>query len=1101
MKKTKSYVSLFTVFCLLASLLVVPSIVKADPLNEESNANNHHDSTRVENQAGQDLHIEIEAANGQRRLLDYVDSPPGGYFVAVLTDRYGSRTGNDNLYNVAVQVNAQQEVTLVTNKAKQWNESPNIAILQDGFVLLAQDDNYAVGYRQFLQDNFQEGDPVKLLVNGNEVNVDQFKELTEEVARPSYLALDHAAMFSVTQEITRTAISGRLLNYSANSGYSIEVNGEEVVLTGEGGFSKQVDLQPKTNYIDIEVFRNGRLEDTQYVTVYRYMGIHDEHEVWLWIEQSTNAKNYPDKESIRRMLLKAKDAGVTGVQYPAKGHEGFVTYLHNELSHTPHISGIQERSKQGVPEDFDQLQAFIEVARELDLKIAAVFNVYGGGTVSYSIGNPYQLLSSALTPEQLHAYEEWVYSVDDGGEIKRFSDSNYKSKVIHFLNPANGEVQDYQLKHFEEVMRNYDVDAIILDRARYDTMHADFSPESKAQFEQFLSERDKALANWPEDVFEHRYDGQGQFAETVPGPLYYDWLAFRSMVSKKFMQKTRDLVDRVNAEQGTDIPLAISLGSWYENYYQSGQNWVSPNFVYDERLGLPIDELYTNPEYGYQETAFGDPELFDYMVIGTYQNNPAAIKRYLTLLNVLTLEEFPVYAGMQVPNLPEPQDQREAFQAAFRFSNGIKMFDLSRLNWEIQKAAINDYDYVKTYQLGLSIPESMSGFPPQFEPVEDYEKLVERGFIEADFLNQGLAKGSIVVYSDVFGEATGTSGRYTVEAVVDADGGVSRVVNKSQAVQWSWGSSEPANSPIPPGGLVVSTIDRDGTRTLRQLVAHVYNSGDELRAALLRGHHDYDGLVTEDSVIAYEGSVEVIGAGETIEITVNGQQAAVDEYGEFTKEIDLEPGENEVIVEVFVDNLKTNSVTVAVTRVPESGLEAPQNLRAESVTATSVQLAWDGGVGADGRPLSYRLYQDGIQRATVTANVYEVTGLIPETTYQFMVTAVDSAGNESVPSESLTITTSAVSPPGVATLRSQLETYIVSGDVEGPLINQLTNQLNQVEHHLSKGHYSQAVKHLEDFLKHLNNPPMQKHVTSEAKQILEALANLLLEHWAAGHPG
>lgn len=955
----------------------------------------------------EDLHIEVEAANGNRRSINFVDTPPSGYFVGVYTERYGSQTGNENRYNVAVQVNADFKVTLVTNQSRQWNESPNIDILQDGFTLLAQDDSYALGYRQFLLENFQVGDPVSLYIDGNEVTLEQFKALTEEIARPSYVSLNQPDRFSVTKDETQTEISGRLMNYNPDNDYRIVVDGSEATLTADGAFSSQVSLEPKTNYVSIEVYRDDRLEDTHYVTVYRYMGVHDEHEVWLWIEQSTNAKNYPNKESIRRMLLQAKDAGVTGVQYPAKGHEGFVTYLHNELSQTPHISQIQEPTKQGVPEDFDQLQAFIEVARELDLKIAAVFNVYGGGTVSYSVNQPYQLLSTALTPEQLHEYEEWIYSVDDGGEIRRFSDSLYKNKVIHFLNPANEVVQDYQLKHFEEVMKNYDVDAIILDRARYDTMHADFSPESRAQFEDFLSERNKSLVHWPEDVFEHRYNSAGEFTETVPGPLYYDWLAFRSSVSKAFMQKTRDLVDRVNLEQGTDIPLAISLGSWYENYYQSGQNWASPRFDYDERLGLPLNELYNNPEYRYQETAFGDPDIFDYMVIGTYQNNPAAVKRYLTLLNVLTMEEFPVYAGMQVPNLPEPQDQREAFQAAFQFSNGIKMFDLSRLNWEVQKAAIQDYEYVKTYQLGISIPESLQGFPPSFQPVENYERLIEKGFIEADYVNQGLAKGSIIVYSDSFAETTGTSGRYTVEAVVGADGLVNDMVNKQQAIQWSWGSSNPANSVIPEDGLVISTIDHDGTRTLRQLIAYVFNIGDPVRAALLRGQRHYDGIVTSGSILNYEGSVEVIGAGNEIEVYINGQAAQVDEYGEFVRAVELTPGENTLTVEVYVDQLKTNEVSVALTYEPGS-----------------------------------------------EASLEELQG--------------------------------------------QLTAFIANGQVRGPLVNQLGNRLSQVDHHYSSGRLSQAINHLEQFLKHLNNPPMQGHVDAEAKSALEHLANQLLAKWDGG---
>ena len=869
------------------------------------------------------LQIEIQASNGAIRKIDFVDTPPDGHYVAVLTSRYGDRTGNENLYNTAVQVNEHNQVTMVTNKALLWNESPNIAILDNGFTLLAQDSSYALGFRKFLIENFNVGDTIRLLINGEEVTLEQFKQLTNDIAKPSSIVVDQPEMYSVTKDETTTTVSGYLTNYSAENDYSVNVQGQVVQLTDEGQFSHIVQLNEKTNYINVEVLKDGEPIDTRHVIVYRYMREHDEHDVWLWIEQSTNAKNFPNKESIRRMLLKAKDAGVTGVQFPVKGHEGFVTYLKNDLSGTPHISQIQEPSKQGVPEDFDQLQAFIDVSRELDLKIVAVFNVFAGGTVTYTVNQPYQLLSTALTEEQLHEYEEWVYSVDDSGEIKRFKDSNYQNKVIHFLNPANPAVQEYQLKHFEEVMRNYDVDAVVLDRARYDTMHADFSPVSRERFEDFLADRDKTLVNWPADVFEHQYDQAGNYVETVNGPLYYDWLAFRSTMTKQFMEKTRELVDRVNADQNTEIQLAVSLGSWYENYYQSGQNWASPDFVYDERLDFPVDELYTNPEYRYRETAFGDPEIFDYMVIGTYQNNPAAIKKYLTMLNILTMEKFPVYAGMQVPVLPEPADQREAFQAAFTFSNGIKLFDLSRLNWDIQKAAINDYEYVKQYQLGISLPEHMPDFPANFEPVGSFNAHIEKGFIEANDYNQGLSKGSIVVYNEIFGETTGTSGRFTVEAVVGAEGQVSKVVNKQQAINWSWGTSETANSDIPEGGFVIATIDNDGIKTKRQLIAHAYSSGDEVRAAVLQGHLDYDGTTTSASSVTLKGTVEVLGAG-IAQVTINGNTAEVDEYGEFAGDVQLELGANHVEIIVHVDGLKTNQVAVQITRIEGTTPEPEQ---------------------------------------------------------------------------------------------------------------------------------------------------------------------------------
>ncbi|SFB28145.1 2',3'-cyclic-nucleotide 2'-phosphodiesterase / 3'-nucleotidase [Lentibacillus halodurans] len=72
--------------------------------------------------------------------------------------------------------------------------------------------------------------------------------------------------------------------------------------------------------------------------------------------------------------------------------------------------------------------------------------------------------------------------------------------------------------------------------------------------------------------------------------------------------------------------------------------------------------------------------------------------------------------------------------------------------------------------------------------------------------------------------------------------------------------------------------------------------------------------------------------------------------------------------------------------------------------------------------------------------------------------------------------------------------YINSGDVQHPLAVQLTNKLRQAEHHLEKGHHQQAVKKVDDFLKHLNNKGMDKFVTAEAKEALQNEGAELVEN-------
>lgn len=79
----------------------------------------------------------------------------------------------------------------------------------------------------------------------------------------------------------------------------------------------------------------------------------------------------------------------------------------------------------------------------------------------------------------------------------------------------------------------------------------------------------------------------------------------------------------------------------------------------------------------------------------------------------------------------------------------------------------------------------------------------------------------------------------------------------------------------------------------------------------------------------------------------------------------------------------------------------------------------------------------------------------------------------------------------VASTQAMIEQFKESGVLKGPLASQLTNAWHQVEHHLSKGSADQAVNHLERFLMHLHHEPLQDHISSQAKAMLNEGAQRL----------
>jgi len=84
---------------------------------------------------------------------------------------------------------------------------------------------------------------------------------------------------------------------------------------------------------------------------------------------------------------------------------------------------------------------------------------------------------------------------------------------------------------------------------------------------------------------------------------------------------------------------------------------------------------------------------------------------------------------------------------------------------------------------------------------------------------------------------------------------------------------------------------------------------------------------------------------------------------------------------------------------------APVNLRAATVTDTTVSLSWTAAsdnVAVTG----YRIFRNGSLLLTSSALQFTDSGLQPSTSYQYSVSALDASGNESLASE-VSVTTSA----------------------------------------------------------------------------------------------
>lgn len=113
---------------------------------------------------------------------------------------------------------------------------------------------------------------------------------------------------------------------------------------------------------------------------------------------------------------------------------------------------------------------------------------------------------------------------------------------------------------------------------------------------------------------------------------------------------------------------------------------------------------------------------------------------------------------------------------------------------------------------------------------------------------------------------------------------------------------------------------------------------------------------------------------------------------------------------VFLDtDVATTAAWLETNTAAEGDSEAPTtptNLTSPAQTANTVDLAWDAStdnVGVTG----YKVYKDGALVLTTAQTTAQVTGLVASTSYDFTVSAIDAAGNESAPTAALTQVTTA----------------------------------------------------------------------------------------------
>ncbi|WP_139892514.1 alpha amylase family protein [Bacillus sp. D386] len=368
----------------------------------------------------------------------------------------------------------------------------------------------------------------------------------------------------------------------------------------------------------------------------------------LWVDFLANGTRLLDPEKTKELIQHALNCKVTHLVIDAKIPYGFTTYPSEYAYHVSELKDEQYHDWKG--RDF--LQEMIDHAKNSGLKIIANVDVFAEGNGIDKEGMVY------AQPEwQVVHYNEAFSSMPTAAE-------NHNDPTV-FVNPIHPEVEAYELNIIQEIVRNYEIDGVVLDRCRYPNVYGDFSKLSKQRFEAFIG---KEVKKWPADILIVE-DKKPMF-----GPLFPKWAEFRAKNIKNFVQKAKNVVKTRNP----DFIFSIYVGSWYPLYYNEGVNWGSES--YRPSLEWASETYHTS----------GYAEEFDFIMTGCYysdvtikeaQSNGRPASWYSVEGAIEMSEEAingktPVIASLFLKDYTNDVEQfKKAVQLCKERTNGVMLFD------------------------------------------------------------------------------------------------------------------------------------------------------------------------------------------------------------------------------------------------------------------------------------------------------------------------------------------------------------------------------------------------------------------------------------------
>ncbi|MDQ3712508.1 MAG: family 10 glycosylhydrolase [Acidobacteriota bacterium] len=305
----------------------------------------------------------------------------------------------------------------------------------------------------------------------------------------------------------------------------------------------------------------------------------------IWVSSTASADVLENEKNIAAFIDKAKQTGFDTVILYTKELNGHVIYPSKIAPRLTEHKGVKYNT------DFDALRTFIEECHKRGMRLHAAFDIFTeGNKLIPGIGIGF---------DKRKDWQSVAYDVDEADKtIKIAPIGEFKQGIPLWMNAALPAVQDYELSIIREVLDNYAIDGVVMDRARWNGINCDFSHYSRERFADYIKNKN---LKFPEDVYEIKLDANGK-KQIVEGKFYKQWLEWRASVIKGFFVRLNKMVRSAKPK----VSLESYVGSWYPIYNDVGVNWASKKHK--------VPYAWATPDYN----KTGYTELVDVLYVGLY---------------------------------------------------------------------------------------------------------------------------------------------------------------------------------------------------------------------------------------------------------------------------------------------------------------------------------------------------------------------------------------------------------------------------------------------------------------------------------------------------